>query len=225
MTYPTGDRPIFLTSGDFNRDNMIDLAIIYRNSSTIDIFLNNGNGSFRNATLTFAILSLNTIITGDFNNDGRLDLATTAKSRDGIFVVLGNGDGTFGPYLESTTSSALSLEYIVTSDFNKDGRLDVAVYEQKRGNVFVGFGSGNGTFQHFQQYSMSPSVMSMAVGDFNSDQYLDLAVAIGSDRSIALLFGNKNGTFENQLIRYIDYVPFVLIMADFDITTEKQIWQ
>src|SRR5262249_40141893 len=107
----------------------------------------------------------------------------------GISVWLGNSDGTLqNPVAYSGGSNPYG---IAAGDFNKDGKLDLAVsnlLDTTAQSVSVLLGNGDGTFADPVAYpSLSGPVV---VADFNHDTKLDIATAC------SLLLGNGNGTFQ-----------------------------
>jgi len=88
----------------------------------------------------------------------------------------------------------LSPQAVVTSDFNGDGRLDLAVANQASNTVSILLGNANGTFQPAQNFATGAGPHSLAVGDFNRDGKLDLVTANSYDLSV--LLGSGNGTFQ-----------------------------
>jgi hypothetical protein len=93
---------------------------------------------------------------------------------------------------------------VVTTDFNGDGRLDLAVLNRGSDDVSVSIllGSGNGAFQATQnRYVPTGGIpQSLAVGDFNGDGRPDL-VAVESGSSIGavgVLLGNGDGSFQDS---------------------------
>lgn len=89
----------FAYAGDFNRDGISDLMVGTAGNGGFNLFLGNGDGTFRQGPFVNLLnLSLRTIYAGaigDFNGDGDLDVAVTSQNGFLAIVVLGNGDGTF----------------------------------------------------------------------------------------------------------------------------------
>ncbi len=199
VDYATGAAPGGLITGDFNGDGKLDLATANTTSNTVSVLLGNGDGTFAAAS-TFAVGSdpFN-LVAGDFNNDGKLDLAVAnfaGGATSNISILLGNGDGTFqtpGP----TFAAGKGPISVVTGDFNRDGKLDLAVANRLDNTVSILLGNGDGTFQpHADYVASTQDVAGLAVGDFNGDGKLDLAVTNPSTGQVSILLGNGDGTFQ-----------------------------
>src|SRR6266700_3268705 len=145
------------------------------------------------------------IAVGDFNGDGKLDLAVVNFGDWNIYVLLGNGDGTFQAARSVYFASGGGFPwYVVTADFNGDGKLDLAVSNYGDNSVSVLLGNGDGTFLAPQVTPVGLNPWYFAVGDFNGDGKLDLAVAdygcpldctSSPSNTVTVLLGNGNGTF------------------------------
>jgi fibronectin type 3 domain-containing protein len=207
VTYPVGSGPISVTTGDFNGDGFIDLAVANQNDHSVSILLNNndGSGTFQAAVPYQAgTADVAAVVTGDFNGDGKLDLALTNPSNDTVSVLLGNGDGTFQAAVPYATGNSLDHPIAVSAfDFNADGKLDLAVTNLNARTVAILIGNGDGTFQPRVPYPttngpfIGPSAMT--TGDFNADGNVDLAITDQHDNTVSVLLGNGNGTFQSPL--------------------------
>jgi hypothetical protein len=144
--------------------------------SSVLVFAEHGDGSFQTTPKTTHVDGrAGDMVAGDLNNDRFLDLALTTfeSAHPGLQVLLGNGDGSFRP--QSTIPLSGFSTSVVTGDFNRDGRLDVAASGSS--NVLVLLGNGDGSLRA-PIVSLSGSIgLSLITGDFNKDQHLDVAMA------------------------------------------------
>jgi hypothetical protein len=183
VDYGTGFGPSSVGVGDFNGDGKLDLAVANFVGGNVSVLLGNGDGTFRAAVSYWTGSTPESVAVGDFNGDGKLDLAVASDSSGNVGIVsvlLGNGDGTFQAAINYGTG--LGPRSVAVGDFNRDGKLDIAVANENSGNVSVLLGNGDGTFQAAANYGAgygSGGPVSIAVGDFNDDGRLDLAVAEG----------------------------------------------
>ncbi|HZI33055.1 MAG TPA: VCBS repeat-containing protein, partial [Candidatus Binatia bacterium] len=192
---PTRNATSILTTGDFNKDNKLDLVVA--NSGGASVLLGNGDGTFQPPVSYATEANPESVATGDFNADGKLDLAVAGG--DGISVLLGNGNGTFQSAVNYSTG--VYPASVATGDFNGDGKADLAVAiaptSSSAYNVSVLLGNGNGTFQTAVHYDVVTYPYSVTVGDFTGDEKTDLAVA--TDVGITILAGKGDGTFQSAL--------------------------
>jgi hypothetical protein len=199
----------FMTTGDFNGDGKQDVAVTNQQDAAITVLLGNGDGSFQPGVNYSVGDHPAGIVAGDFNQDGVLDLAVANPSDSAnqpdntVFILLGSGDGTFKPPTAFQTGPGPLR--LAVGDFNRDGKLDLAVADagtpaQGPGLVSVLLGNGDGTFQNHQDFSIDTSIASaVIVSDFNRDGILDLAVAANLDNEIGhavILIGNGDGSFQ-----------------------------
>lgn len=211
VSAPQGNEEIAIA--DFNGDGIPDIVTNLYNPdiapfgtplNEVQILLGNGDGTFTLGQLISAPGD-GFIATGDFNGDGIADLALAIDSLipgvpGTVVVELGQGDGTFR--LSPTTSATgVVPSAIATGDFNRDGRLDLAICNAGSNDVTVLLGNGDGTF--------TPSLLSPTTGfspfmivaaDFNGDGLVDLATLdiLGADngvQSVHVLLGKGDGTF------------------------------
>ena len=121
--------------GDFNRDGIQDLVVaVALNGSNTVILIGNGDGTFRAPHIITEpqIRIPHYQAVADYNGDGSQDLALSLGwGFQGMIEILkGNGDGTFQPlvlYDPAPPDSSTAGGDLITGDFNRDGRPDLAL--------------------------------------------------------------------------------------------------
>lgn len=118
----------------------------------------------------------------------------------------GTSNEIFFPITVSTSSVSLSRsefatsvgpESLATGDFQRNGKLCLAVTNQNASTVSILIGNGDGTFQPHVDYATGDLPVSVTVADFNGDNVLDLALRNQGSDTISVLLGNGDGTFQS----------------------------
>lgn len=137
---------------------------------------------------------------GDFRGTGRQDLIAVDLA---LQLYPNMGHGQFGPPTTILSSPQGTAWRAVAADFNRDGKLDVALLSlagglSATGSITVLLGNGDGTFQPPSVYSTGSLSRgyTIVVGDFNHDGILDGAAG-GS--SIQVFTGKGDGTFTGRI--------------------------
>jgi hypothetical protein len=213
VSYAVGSVPAALVTGDFNGDGRTDLAVANNNSEDVSVLLGNGDGTFRNQVRYPAGTAPLALVTGDFNGDGRPDLAVanTDYASDYVSVLLGNGDGTFqSPVAYAVGSSPLSL---VTSDFNGDGRPDLATANSTDQDVSVLLGL-NKTFAAPGAF-VTTLQSTPVVADLTGDGVDDVLV-VNADGSILWRKGRgqEPGTYDPPIAINPDHPSRDIVAVD-----------
>lgn len=171
--------PLAIGLGHFTGSKTLDLAIAdqFGGTNQVEIWLGNGDGTFRRGTIYPVGADPTSIAVADFNGDHRADLAVAEYEGVGIGVLLGNGDGTFGPRVDYRTSFPY---WVTAADLTGNGVQDlVAATVPSSGDqgLAVLGGRGDGTFEQAKYYPDGNGNFFVATGDFNGDHLPDLAVA------------------------------------------------
>jgi Bacterial Ig-like domain (group 3)/FG-GAP-like repeat len=193
-----------IVAGDFNGDERIDLLGSYGSPSLQQLqgvasSLGNGDGTFGPPVSVpgYNFLATTGTVVGDLNDDGRADIAATGGFFQTSFL-LAQPDGSF--LQESTLTSDLSINaFWAYADFNKDGRLDLALFDV--GDLQVENGNGDGTFKAGFAYRApggpsltSPSFSDAVTADLDGDGNIDIAAPTGL--RVQVFYGHGDGTFE-----------------------------
>jgi hypothetical protein len=206
--------PISQTSGqvlaaDFNGDGILDLAIVSQTSSNppimgnVAVLLGHGDGTFGSPVYFQAGPNPLSIAAGDFNGDGKLDLAvgnqSGASTPGTVSLFIGKGDGTFSA--GATYNAGLTPLSMISTDFNNDGKADLAVLDTSRvgpgDTLYMFLGNGDGTLRTPLTSNPGTSIGALAYTDLNHDGKQDLLISDLDGGGVAVLFGNGDGTFQS----------------------------
>ena len=190
-------QPNSILASDFDNDNKNDVVVV--NGSGATVFLGNGDGTLKPPANYGSSNFATSVAVGDFNVDGKIDLAVSSYgtgSNGVVSVMLGKGDGTFFPSVNY--ASAPSPFALAKSDFNADGKIDLATANTQVDHSSVLLGNGDGTFQAFVNYATDPHGYGLSTGDLNGDGHSDLVVARNGG-GVSVLKGNGNGTFQKSV--------------------------
>jgi len=190
ITYNAGTYPSSLTSGDFNGDKYIDIAITNLGDNNVNVFLfdltDNSSGQymqFSSPAIYPTGVNPWSIISADLNNDHFLDLAVGNSGDATINIILNNPDsvGTFLPTISDTIGG--NVWSVIASDFNLDGDSDLAITSRDSGLTILQ-GIGNAYFiktwnlnDTLLNYTALYSPQYLIAQDLNSDGLPDLSVS------------------------------------------------
>jgi hypothetical protein len=156
---------------------------------------------------TASVTVANTAPGGGVSNVTYFQIITPARS-------ISFHDSTFGAGQEPYA--------VASGDFNRDGKIDLAVANVTGGTVSILLGNGDGTFKTQTQIAAGYGPIALAVGDFNGDGKLDLAVANNGNKSnghpgtVTMLLGNGRGGFRTGGTFKTGDGPFTVVAGDFN---------
>jgi hypothetical protein len=141
------------------------------------------------------------VVTADVNSDGKPDLIA-APDGVNIAVMLGKGNGHFAsPVFYEAANGTDSTGAMAVGDFNRDGKLDIAVVTNpgdgasfgERAGINLLAGDGHGGFGSPQRYedvfSVNYGPRSLVVGDLNGDGRPDLVASFYNAVSVVMNIG------------------------------------
>jgi type II secretory pathway component GspD/PulD (secretin) len=212
--YNVGVSPSSVTTGSFNGDASLDVAVVNHGANTVSILLGNGDGTFGGHTDFATGVAPVAVVAADFDKDGRQDLAVANQTDNTVSILRGNGDGTFAAHTDIPVGTGPVA--LVTADFNKDGNPDLAVLNQTTNTVSILLGNGDGTFKPKQDYAIGTTPSAMTFGDFNNDGNIDLVATNHGANTLSMLLGKGDGTFSSRTDFDTSTGPSSVAAADFN---------
>lgn len=194
--------------GDVNGDKKDDIVMLHTpgygcsdTSSTFDVLISNGDGTFTQKNTTPYPISSGGVGSATLaatTKSGFLDLVSVSASD--VITVLGNGDGTFST---NPTSVALPgpVDETALADLNGDGLLDVVSLDESTSQVTVFLATSATSYAAGVSYTTT-------CGDYNSDTLVfgDLTndgkpeiVIPNPTGSIAVYVNKGDGSFQQTV--------------------------
>ena len=220
--YPVGATPLAITTGDFNHDGIVDLAVANSDGNTISLLKGAGSGLF-SAAQDFPVgVFPQSLIAGRFNNDLFDDLAVANfgdplhPASISIFLGIDAGIGS-GTEIPLSGSGPIAM---ATADFNGGGNQDLATANLSTSNLSLILGNGDGTFQSALPFATNGSGPPIALlsADLDNDGRPDLVAVLGSasDNKIAILFNDGAGGFFDPQLLPVGTGPNSVISGDWN---------
>jgi hypothetical protein len=209
-TFLIPSAPGYAAVGDFNNDGNADLAI--SSLGVVYVFLGNGNGTFQGPTDYSMQADDGPVAVADLAGDGNLDIVTTDSATNTVAVMV-NGVAT------NYTVGDMP-QGVVIGDFNRDGKLDLAVANYGSASISVLLGNGDGTFKPPTTVATTDGPWALLTADVNNDAKPDLVVATPgysqTQNYMVVLLGNGNGTFQQPVNYSVAADPVAVVAGDFN---------
>jgi hypothetical protein len=125
QTLPSLFGGVAITSGDWNGDNDLDLAVAIRGANRVVILNNDGTGTFIIGQTLSGQAGARALVGGDWDGDGDLDLAVANYNSSTLNTLINDGTGSFT--VGFTFSGLFGPSGLTAGDWNGDGYLDLAV--------------------------------------------------------------------------------------------------
>ncbi len=204
---PSNEYAVGVTIADFNRDGMLDLAVIGQPllpaanvNGHVYVGLGKGDGSFSSPIAAAALKQVPNFITAaDFNHDGIPDLAVDSGITS---IFLANGDGSFRA-APDVNLGFVNPGWIAVADWTGSGNPGLGIFTGVTPNgIGIVAGNGDGSFYPAGTAALdvySARAFQYSSADLNGDGRPDLIVTAGltSDTGIVsvLLNGGVSPSF------------------------------
>jgi hypothetical protein len=211
---------------DFNGDTKLDIAALDATANgpgglpRFHVALGDGLGSFGSIISTSFNGSQPAAVSGgDLNGDGKIDLVTVNRgggnnNEGSISIGLSDGAGHFTMQPDVSARSASNPVGVAFADFNKDGKMDLAVPGGFGFSILLGNGAGG--FAPRTHITTANS-NSLRTADLNGDGNADLVmVSEEINGKTSVLLGDGSGGFGAPLQFNLGTFPSDLTLADFN---------
>ncbi|MBL0164791.1 MAG: VCBS repeat-containing protein [Xanthomonadales bacterium] len=200
IQFPAGALSVAVDSADFNGDGKIDVVVANLSLNSLSVLVNQTPAP--RAVLNFS--SRNALLGGnapfmasgvDLNGDGTVDVVLSNPA-DGTVSTLVNSTGFGARESQFLPRQSFSVgpnpHHLVASDFNNDGRNDLAVANRGDDSISIlendsGPGGSKLAFLAESRFASNQMPFSMVGADLNSDGKTDLAVVNATSNTFSVL--------------------------------------
>gem|GEM_PF-3660247 len=185
------------TSGNFDSDSDLDIAVAYWENSKIEFWESDGNNGFTKSTSIDVPFRPTQVKFADMDNDTFTDLIVGGDTTT-VFIFYTDGSGNITDTAAGASPYLGRVRSFEISDLRKDGDLDIVVSKD------MGFGTNSGvidfyenqddadlrSFLSFYKTDTTYKPLDLVVTDFNGDDYPDVA-ALNSNTGDLNLYTNN----------------------------------
>lgn len=212
-----GQNPNSIMAKDFNSDGIMDILVSNNLDSNLNLLAGQGNGGFISLSTTPVTTNPVLLSSFDVNKDGVTDILVLGSTNLQLQVLPGQSGGVLG--YESALDGVPKM--VIAKDFDKDGKLDLAVMMPAISNIKILKGLGNGLFAK----DLAPFAGSLSTGDGSSNIIaadlrmtgnMDLVVTNPNRAQVAVFANTGDGTFLDPVVFATGSMPVSVIAQDFN---------
>lgn len=228
-----GDRgPRYVLPVDLDKDNILDLAVAYANSSTVVTY----KGTSAGATISFGTATprgVNTypfmVSAADVTGDGNVDLIAPCQNSTGQgSVVVMPGNGTISPGTPATVNVGMNAQkpqWTQLVDLNGDNKLDIVVNLNGAATAnlahLINNGTGGFTYTAANNLNAGTLPYSLTMGDFNKDGKADIVASLAGTGNNVMPFkhngvANAPWLTAGTATATTSGMPYNAVAGDFD---------
>lgn len=185
-------RPTAITSGDWNLDLNMDLAVCLYGPGKVAILTGDGSGGFVVASTPGVFLHPRGIVASDLNQDGNVDLAVSNTDSDSLAILGGLGNATFLTAVPLPCGGHPTAVH--AADFNQDGAPDLVSSGYAAASASVFLANPPGSFLQRNDYHTGGDPIGLCITDATQDGVPDIATS-QENQFITILPNDGAGIF------------------------------
>jgi len=194
-----------INSEDYNNDGLYDFIICGKDVSDnyqTKVYKNKNGNIFEETTIL--LLPAKKAVFTDFNNDNLFDIILLDKN-DKIRIYKNTGNNNFELLVENYGSSFSAYDFAIT-DYDADGKNDIAIYEKEPSRLFYLVNQGNFNFSSTICFLYSVNDFnlknSLFVADYDNDGLNDMLINGGaSDTSATFIRHDFSIMYNNYKVK------------------------
>ena len=209
-----GATPGFVTLMHFNADALPDLLCYERETQSIVVLINNGDGDFSDRKIIGTSTDATYLATKDLNNDGRDDIVIVHREASRVEVWLSTAVDTV--FTRSVYAVNFYPEKVLIADIDNDTTFDILCFGKLSSGVSVLLGRRDGTFKEKALILPEIPVVDASVVKLNDDDYPDLVVHNWLTNEMVFFFGMGDLQFSEQNILSFGQDTVSIVFGDFN---------
>ncbi|MBA2380317.1 MAG: VCBS repeat-containing protein [Blastocatellia bacterium] len=191
--YPTGSLPDVPVPGDYDGDNITDIAVWRPDNGMWYVLLSSHHFAYDKAEIMWWGQLGDIPVPADYDGDGKTD-AAVFRSGQNRWYIMSSKDGSLSSYLFGSAGD----DILVPGDYTGDGRADAAVY--RSGTWFV----RDSTTGEVEPFQFGKPNATPIPADYDGDGIIDMAFY---NRGIWYINDSSDGGFRTLLFGGKEDVP------------------